>query len=63
MLQGSKTGTMNQYICLLLFYARATVFQLYHDGDMMYEMRRRKPEPLLLPTQGMFNLQNHIDMA
>ena len=27
--------------CLLLFYARATVFQLYHGGDMMYEMGRR----------------------
>ena len=29
----------------LLLYARATVFQLYHGNDMMYEMRTRKPEP------------------
>ena len=28
---------------LLLFYAIATVFQLCHGDDMMYEMRRRKP--------------------
>ena len=26
------------FVCLL-FYAVATVFQLYHGGDMMYEMR------------------------
>ena len=29
--------------CLLLFYAISTVYQLYHGGDMIYEMRRRKP--------------------
>ena len=36
---------------LLLFYTLATVFQLYHGGAMMYEMRRRKPEPTLLLNQ------------
>ena len=25
-------------VCLLLFYAIATVFQLYHGSDMIYEM-------------------------
>ena len=42
------------YSCflLLLFYARATVFQLYLGGDMMREKRRKKPEPTLLLTQG-----------
>ena len=35
-----------------LFYVIATVFQLYHAGGMMYEMR--KPEPTLLPTNGIF---------
>ena len=30
---------------------------------MMYEMRRRKPEPTLLPTQGTFNLPHHIGMV
>ena len=48
------------FVCLL-FYAIATVFQLFHGGDM-YEMRR-KPEPTLLPTQGIFNLANHIGMV
>ena len=29
----------------------------------MYEMRRRKPEPLLLPTQRIFNHPHHIGMG
>ena len=28
------------FVCLLLFFAIATVFQLYYNSDMMYEMRR-----------------------
>ena len=48
--------------CLLLFYAMATVFRLYHGGDMMYEMKRRKPESTLLLTQGIFNPTHHIGM-
>ena len=47
-------------VCLLLFYAIATVFQIYHGGDMMYEMRKGKPDPTLLLTQGIFNLPHHI---
>ena len=40
----------------------ATVFQLYLEGDEMYEMRR-KPEPTLLPmNKGIFNLPHHIGM-
>ena len=50
-------------VCLLLFYTIATVFQLSHGGDMIYEMRRRKPEPTFVPTQGAFNLQHHIGMV
>ena len=50
-------------ICLLLFYAIATVFQLYHGGDMMYEMRRRKPELTRLQTQVIFNHLNHTGMV
>ena len=46
---------------LLLFYAIATVFLLYYGGVMMYEMRRIKREPTLLPTQGIFNqLSYHL---
>ena len=30
---------------------------------MMYVMRRRKPEPTLLPTQWIFNLPHHIGMV
>ena len=56
-LHGSGTSP----VCL--FYTIATVFQLYHGGDMMYEMRRRKSEPTLLPTQVIFNLPHHIGMA
>ena len=45
----------------LLFYATTTVFQLFHGGNMMYEMRR-KPEPSLLPTMGIFNFPHQIGM-
>ena len=50
------------YLLCLLLYATATVFQLYHGSDMMYE-RRRKPDPTLLPTEGIFNLPHQIGMA
>ena len=30
---------------------------------MMYEMRRRNPEPTLLPTQAIFNRPYHIGMV
>ena len=49
--------------CLLLLYTIATIFQFYRGGDIMHEMRRRKPEPILLLTQGIFNPQHHIDMV
>ena len=56
--------TVHAYVhSLLLFYARATVFHLYHGGNMMYEIRRRTPEPTPLLTQGIFNLQHHIGMV
>ena len=51
-----------KYFVCLLFYAIDKVFLLYHDGDMMYEMRR-KPKPILLPSQGFFNLPNHLGMV
>ena len=51
------------FVCSLLFYAIAAVFQLYHGGDMIYKMRRRKPGPTLLPTQGIFNLPHHVGMV
>ena len=48
---------------MLFFHTIATVFQLYNGGDMMHEMRRKKPEPTLLPTKGIFNLPHHIGMV
>ena len=47
-------------VCLLLVYVIAMVFQWYHGSDMMYEMRRRKPDFAILPTQGIFNLPHQI---
>ena len=41
----------------------ATVFQLYVGGDVIYEMHRRKPEPTLFLTQGIFNLPHHIGIV
>ena len=56
--QGSNSLGWKVFVCLLV-YAIATVFQLYHGSDMMYAMRKRKPEPTLLPTQGIFNVPQH----
>ena len=50
-------------MCLLLLYAIAMLFQLYHGGDMMYKMRRIKPEPTLLLHEGIINLPHHIGMV
>ena len=47
----------------LLFYAIATVFQVYHGRDMIYEIRKRKPASTLLLTQGSFNLSHHVGMV
>ena len=48
---------------LSVYYAVATVFQVYHGSDMMYEMKRRRPEPTLLLTEGIFNLPHHVGMV
>ena len=42
-----------------MFYAIATVFQLYLGG-VMYEMRKKGENPSL---QGIFNLPLYIDMV
>ena len=47
---------------LLLFYAIATVLQLYHGGDMMFEIRRKSEHTRLL-TQRSFNLLHHIGIV
>ena len=52
-----------QFVCLLMFYAIAIVFQLYHGGDMKHEMRKRQSEPTLLPTQRSFILPHHTGMV
>ena len=59
---GHRYHTQISPMCVcLLFYAIATVFHLYHDGDMMYEMRR-KPDLTLLLTQGIFKLLHRHGM-
>ena len=55
-------GLATSKVGLLLFYATATVFQLYRHGDIMYEMMR-KPGSTLLPMQGTFNLPHHIGIV
>ena len=61
MYEAGLHGCGTSPVCLLC--AIATVFQLYHDGGMMNEMSRRKPESTLLPTEGLFNLPHHIGMV
>ena len=48
---------------LVMFHAIAIIVQLHLGGDMMYDMKRRKPETTLLPTEGVFNLRHHIGMV
>ena len=56
-----RSGHCLRLVCLL-FYAIATLFQLYHNSDAVNEMRRRKPEPTLLLTKEIVNLPHHIGM-
>ena len=48
---------------VVVLHNSITVFQLYHGGDMMHEMRRRNPEPTLLPTREIFNVPYHTGMV
>ena len=43
--------------------AIGTSFQAYFGGEMMYEMMKRKPQPMLFLAQVIFNLAHHIDMV
>ena len=36
---------LTSFVSVLLFYVIAAGFQFYLNGDMMSEMRRRKPKP------------------
>ena len=64
------TGTMTRYSSrshypdtefgLVVVFHHSTNISVILGGDMMYEMRRRKPESTLLLTQGIFNLPDHI---
>ena len=51
------------FVCLLLYYAIATVFQLYHSVIWRMRWEGENPEPTLLQTQGIFKLQHHIGMV
>ena len=59
----STRDRANYIACLLLFYTIAMVFQLYQGTDMIHETKRKKPENILLATQGIFNLPYNIDMV
>ena len=47
----------------MLFYTTTTVFHLYQGGDMMHEMRKQKPAPTPLLTQGIFKLLHDMAMV
>ena len=51
---------INMLLLVCCCLAIAKLFQLYHGDDMMYDIRRRPPDPTVLLTQGMFNLPHHI---
>ena len=59
--QDSMQALAELFVCVF-------VVVLHHSNGISvmswrYEMRRRKPEPTLLPTQIMFNLPHHIVMV
>ena len=56
-------GERRMFDWFLLYYAKVIVIQLYHGSDIMYEMRRGKSLPTLLPIHGNFNLPHYIGMA
>ena len=57
------TGHITVFVYLLLFYALATVSQLFPNSYMIYEMSRRKPEPTLLLTFiGLHNCDNDVPL-
>ena len=60
---GYRVGKFLFVFVLLLSYIIATLFQLYLGGDMMHKVGRRKPEPTLLLSQGIFNFPHHIYMV
>ena len=47
-------------IVYVLFYTITTVFQSYQGSDMLYEMRRRKADPTVIPTHEILNLPHHM---
>ena len=49
--------------CFVVVLRQPTLFQLFLGSDAMYEVRRRKHELTLLPTQGIFNLPHNIGMV
>ena len=58
-----KFSSLTQQTISLATHTKAvSVFQLYHDGDMIYEMRKRNPKPTRLATQGISNLPQNIGM-
>ena len=60
----NDTERMREKDCLfVVVLCHSNSIQLYHGGDMMYEMRCRKPEPTPLPAQRFFNLPHHIGMV
>ena len=52
-LSSINLSTIDLQVCLfVVVLCLATVFYVYHGSDIMSEMRRQKPEPILLLTQG-----------
>ena len=62
-LTSEPIGTWFRFVCLLVVVLRHSIFQLYHGGDIMHDIRSRKSEPTLLLTQRIFNHPHHICMV
>ena len=58
-----KTGAVAQDLVQAMWCIIAKPTLYIYTTMYIYKMRRRKPEPTLLPTQRIFNLPHHIGMV
>ena len=50
------------YSFVVVLHHSNIISVISHGGDMIYEMKRRKPEPTPYRLEGIINLPHHIAM-
>ena len=60
---GYSVVDVRLFVVVVVLRHSNSISVLFHGGDVMYEMTRKKPEATHLPTEGIFNLPNHIGIV